>query len=83
MGLRVESVSMIDGEAGTSSRARLALGGDDVPASVFVKLPAATAATRMLGELARLGETESRFYRELAPALGAGIPRAYGSAFDS
>ena len=55
MGLRVESVSILDGEAGTSSRARLALSGDDVPASVFVKLSAATAATRMLGELADLG----------------------------
>lgn len=37
----------------------------------------------MLGELAGLGETEARFYRELAPELGTGIPRAYGSAFDS
>nr|WP_284231065.1 MULTISPECIES: phosphotransferase [unclassified Mycolicibacterium] len=82
-GLRVDSVSVIDGEAGTSSRARLALAGRDVPASVFVKLSAATAATRMLGELARLGETESRFYGELAPLLGAGIPRSHGSAFDS
>ena len=82
MSLRVEAVSLIEGEAGTSSRARLALSGDDVPASVFVKLSAATAATRMLGELARLGQTEARFYRELAPALGVGIPRAYGSAFD-
>ncbi|MGH3638120.1 MAG: phosphotransferase, partial [Mycobacterium sp.] len=73
---------VIDGEAGTSSRARLALTGEDVPASVFVKLAAATAATRMLGELAGLGETESRFYSRLAPALGDGIPRSYGSAFD-
>jgi hypothetical protein len=82
MGLLVDSVSIIDGEAGTSSRARLALSGDGVPASIFVKLSAATAATRMLGELARLGETESRFYSQLAPALGAGIPRSHGSAFD-
>jgi Ser/Thr protein kinase RdoA (MazF antagonist) len=82
MGRTVESVSIIDGEAGTSSRARLALTGDDVPESVFVKLSAATAATRMLGELARLGETEARFYRRLAPCLGDGILRSYGSAFD-
>ena len=82
MGRDVRSVSVLDGEAGTSSRARLALTGDGVPASVFVKLPAATAATRMLGELARLGETEARFYRELAPRFGDGIPRSHGSAFD-
>lgn len=83
MGRTVETVTVLDGEAGTSSRARLALTGADVPASVFVKLSAATAATRMLGELARLGETEARFYGQLAPRLGGGIPRSYGSVFDS
>jgi hypothetical protein len=76
MGRAVESVSVIDGEAGTSSRARLALTGTGVPESVFVKLSVATAATRMLGELARLGETEARFYDQLAPALGDGVPRS-------
>lgn len=90
MGRTVESVTVLDGVAGTSSRARLALTGHDVPETVFVKLPAATAATRLLGELARLGETETRFYAELAPELAAGtphsggaaIPRAHGAAFD-
>jgi hypothetical protein len=82
MDRHVESVSVLDGEAGTSSRARLALTGQDVPDSVFVKLSAATAATRMLGELAKLGETEARFYKQLAPALGGGIPRSFGSDFD-
>jgi hypothetical protein len=79
MGRTVESVTVLDGVAGTSSRARLALTGPDVPESVFVKLSAATAATRMLGELARLGETEARFYAELAPEFGTGVPRAYGT----
>ena len=51
---RVTSVSVIGGDAGTSSRARLALTGDDVPASVFVKMPAETVATRLMGELGRL-----------------------------
>lgn len=78
----VDSVTVLEGEAGTSSRARLALSGRDVPESVFVKLSAATAATRMLGELARLGETEARFYAALAPELGAGIPRSHGAVFD-
>ncbi len=81
MGADVTSVSVIDGDAGTSSRARLALTGDGVPSSVFVKMPAETAATRLMGELGRLAETETRFYRELAPAL-TGLPTAYGSAFD-
>jgi hypothetical protein len=81
IGRRVESVSIIGGDAGTSSRARLALTGDDVPASVFVKMPAETVATRLMGELGRLAHTEVQFYRELAPQL-TGLPASYGSAFD-
>lgn len=82
MGRTVDSVTILDGESGTSSRARLALGGRGVPETVFVKLSAATAATRMLGELARLGETEARFYRQLAPAMAGGIPHSFGAEFD-
>lgn len=82
IGRRVDSVSIVDGAAGTSSRARLGLTGDDVPSSVFVKMSAQSAGIRMLGELAGLGETEVRFYRELAPELGTGVPRSHGSAFD-
>ena len=75
-------MSIIGGDAGTSSRARLALTGDGVPASVFVKMPAETVATRLMGELGRLAHTEVQFYRELAPQL-TGLPTSYGSAFDS
>ncbi|MBP2453123.1 phosphotransferase [Mycolicibacterium lutetiense] len=81
-GRTIESVSVVGGDAGTSSRARLALsGGPDVPESVFVKMPAETAATRMMGELGRLGHTEVRFYQQLADGL-PGVPRSYGAAFD-
>jgi hypothetical protein len=82
MGRRVTSVSVIGGDAGTSSRARLALTGDDVPASVFVKMAAETVATRLMGELGRLAHTEVLFYRDLSPRL-TGLPAAYGSAFDA
>lgn len=81
-GHRIESVSIIGGDAGTSSRARLALTGSGVPESVFVKMPAETAATRMMGELGRLGHTEVRFYQQLADGL-PGVPRSYGAAFDA
>jgi Phosphotransferase enzyme family len=82
MGTTVRSVSILDSDAGTSSRARLALSGDDVPDTVFVKITAQTAATRLMGELGRLGDTEVRFYSELAPEL-TGVPKAFGTAFDS
>ncbi|WP_406817683.1 phosphotransferase [Mycobacterium sp. M23085] len=82
MNRTVTSVTALGGDAGTSSRARLALEGDDVPRSVFVKMPAETAATRLMGELGRLGHTEVRFYRHLSPQL-SGVPKTYGSAFDA
>lgn len=82
MGRRVRSVRVLASDAGTSSRARLVLTGDGVPESVFVKIGASTAATRLMGELGRLGHTEVRFYSQLAPEL-AGVPEAYGTAFDT
>ena len=81
MGTTVRSVRVLGSDAGTSSRARLVLTGNDVPESVFVKIAARTAATRLMGELGRLGHTEVRFYSQLAPQL-AGVPHAYGAAFD-
>ncbi|SOX54419.1 DUF1679 domain-containing protein [Mycobacterium ahvazicum] len=82
MGRNVRSIRVLNSDAGTSSRARLVLTGDDVPESVFVKITAQTAATRLMGELGRLGHTEVRFYSQLAPEL-PGVPIAYGAAFDT
>jgi Ser/Thr protein kinase RdoA (MazF antagonist) len=82
MGTIVRSVRVLGSDAGTSSRARLVLTGKDVPESVFVKIAAKTAATRLMGELGRLGHTEVRFYSQLAPQL-TGVPNAYGAAFDA
>jgi hypothetical protein len=81
MGRTVMSMSVIGGDAGTSSRARLKLTGADVPDSVFVKMPAETVGTRIMGELGRLAATETRFYRELSSQL-SGVPACHGSAFD-
>jgi Ser/Thr protein kinase RdoA (MazF antagonist) len=82
MGTTVRSIRVLGSDAGTSSRARLVLTGSGVPESVFVKLAAKTAATRLMGELGRLGHTEVRFYSQLAPQL-IGVPTAYGAAFDT
>lgn len=51
MGTTVRTVRVLSRDAGTSSRARLVLTGKDVPDSVFVKVAAQTAATRLMGEL--------------------------------
>jgi aminoglycoside phosphotransferase (APT) family kinase protein len=82
MGTTVRSVRVLGSDAGTSSRARLVLTGNGVPESVFVKIAAKTAATRLMGELGRLGHTEVCFYSQLAPQL-IGVPNAYGAAFDA
>ncbi|BBZ43775.1 phosphotransferase [Mycobacterium parmense] len=82
MGRSVRSVRVLSSDAGTSTRARLVLTGAGVPESVFVKVAATTTATRLMGELGRLGHTEVRFYNQLAP-LVSGVPEAYGAAFDS
>src|ERR1700752_1712906 len=82
MGTTVRSVRVLASDAGTSSRARLVLTGKDVPESVFVKVAAKTAATRLMGEVGRLGHTEVRFYNQLGPQL-TGVPYAYGAAFDA
>lgn len=81
LGRRVDHVRVVDGDAGTSSRARLALEGDGVPDTVFVKMPAETIATRFVTELGRLAETETRFYREVAPHL-TDVPQAHATVFD-
>lgn len=81
MGTTVRSVRVLSRDAGTSSRGRLVLTGRDVPDSVFVKVAAQAAATRLMGELGRLGHTEVRFYRELAPQV-IGVPYCHGAAFD-
>ena len=82
MGRKVRSARVLGSNAGTSSRARVVLTGQGVPDSVFIKLSAESAATRMIGELGRLGQTEVQFYSELAPEL-IGVPEAYGMAFDT
>ncbi|WP_369829665.1 phosphotransferase [Mycobacterium sp. E2479] len=82
MGTRVRSVRVLSWDAGTSSRGRLVLTGKNVPDSVFVKVAAQSAATRLIGELGRLGHTEVRFYRDLAPQV-VGVPYCHGAAFDA
>ncbi|WP_197694278.1 phosphotransferase [Mycobacterium sp. 852002-40037_SCH5390672] len=82
MGTTVRSIRVLSRDAGTSSRGRLVLTGKNVPDSVFVKIAAPTAGTRLIGELGRLGHTEVRFYRELAPQV-IGVPYCYGAAFDA
>ena len=82
MGRSVTSVRRLDSTSGTTDRARLALDGTEVPESVFLKLPAGAPVIRLFGNLARLGENEVRFYREVRPGLDVVAPTMLGSAFE-
>jgi hypothetical protein len=79
-GVRVRAVEPLDRHAGTTDRVRLQLLYDDPgagppPASVFVKTAPPDVATRLFVNAMRLGSTEVRFYREIAPALAIERPR--------
>ena len=82
LGRTVTAARPLDGTSGTTDRARLALEGDAVPASVFVKTAAVEGATRLFGGLARLGEVEVGFYRDVRPGLDLRAPRLLGASFD-
>ncbi|MBM3139321.1 MAG: hypothetical protein FJZ92_03670 [Chloroflexi bacterium] len=52
------------------------------PRSLIAKFPSPIGQNRGFGVVARLYETEIRFYRELADALPVRVPRCFFGAFD-
>lgn len=82
LGRRVTEVTLLGGTSGTTDRSVLGLSGEDVPASVFVKVAATDRGTRLFGGLARLGEVEVGFYDAIRPGLELEAPRLLGSRFD-
>ncbi len=82
LGGRVETITRVDGTEGTTDRVRLALTGEGVPDSVFVKIASHAPGNRLFGGLASLGETEVRFYRDVRPGLPISAPLSHGCRFD-
>lgn len=82
LGREVTSVRPLDGTSGTTDRSRLAVTGPGLPESVFVKTAAVDTGTRIFGGLARLGEVEVGFYREVRPGLDLEAPALIGASFD-
>lgn len=82
IGRRVTACEPAGGTSGTTDRSVLRLEGDDVPATVFVKSAATDLGTRLFGGLARLGEVEVGFYRDLRPSLDLEAPEVVASRFD-
>ncbi len=82
LGRPVEAARRLGGTSGTTDRVRLALTGEDLPPTVFVKTSAVAAGTRFFGGLARLGEVEVGFYRDLRLGLDLEAPQLLGASFD-
>ena len=82
LGREVTSVRPLDGTSGTTDRSRLAVTGPGLPDSVFVKTAAVDTGTRVFGGMARLGEVEVGFYREVRPELDLEAPELVGATFD-
>jgi len=82
IGRTVTACEPLAGTSGTTDRSVLRLTGPDVPESVFVKTAATDLGTRLFGGLARLGEVEVGFYRDLRPSLDLEAPAVVGSRFD-
>lgn len=82
LGRPVRSCEPLGGTSGTTDRNVLRVVGDGVPDTVFVKTAATDFGTRLFGGLARLGEVEVGFYRDLRPGLAVEAPAVLGSRFD-
>lgn len=83
LGRRVDEIAVCDEEQGAARRARLALTGDGVPATVFVKTTPARTIERLFNNVYGLGESEAVFYRVVAPEITECTPIAYGSRWDA
>lgn len=83
LGCEVTAVDVVDRHSGTTGRARLALEGDGVPASVFVKLPPFDAAQRAFVDTVGMGITEARFYRDLAAEIPARVPGVWFADYEN
>jgi hypothetical protein len=82
LGRHVETVTPLDGTEGTTDRRRVALTGDDVPATAFLKVASHAVGNRLFGGLAALGETEVRFYRETRAGVDVEAPYCHALGFD-
>jgi hypothetical protein len=79
----VTEAVLVDSSSGTTGRARVALhGADDVPATVFVKLPPFTESQRDLVDRTGMGVAEARFYRDVAREIPVRVPQVWFAETD-
>jgi aminoglycoside phosphotransferase (APT) family kinase protein len=78
----VTDATVVDRSSGTTGRALVRLAGDDVPPSVFVKLPPFDERQRNLVDRTGMGVAEARFYRDLAAEVPVRVPDVWFAETD-
>jgi hypothetical protein len=82
LGTPVDEVTPLEATEGTTDRVRLALEGEGLPPSVFVKMAPRAPLVRLFGNLANLGGEEVGFYRHVRPGLAIEAPVVHGLDLD-
>jgi aminoglycoside phosphotransferase (APT) family kinase protein len=78
----VQSASVVEVHSGTTGRARVAIEGDGLPATVFCKLAALHDKQREFVRRSGIGVAEARFYEDFAATVPVRVPFAYHAAHD-
>ncbi|MGV9408752.1 phosphotransferase family protein [Nocardia sp. NPDC003693] len=73
---------VVDADSGTAARVRIELDGDEVPSSLFVKLPPRDYAQHVLLNLFGLGVREVLAYRALGATPPVRVPRCHFAGVD-
>ncbi|MGX1811075.1 phosphotransferase family protein [Nocardia sp. NPDC055321] len=82
LGVRADGIRgfrVLDADSGTAARVRIGLDGDDVPASLFLKLPPRDYTQHVLLNLFGLGVREVLAYRALGETPPVRVPRCHYS----
>jgi len=83
LGRPVTRVEVTDRHSGTTGRACIALEGERVPETVFVKLPPFDTAQRRFVDDVGMGITEARFYRDLATEVPLRVPGVFFAGYEA
>lgn len=82
LGADVRSVSVLDAHSGTTGRAKVAVDGDGLPDTLFVKLQPFDDEQRAFLQMIGLGVSEATFYAAVGDDLPVRSPKVWHAAHD-
>ncbi len=84
LGLRVESVDVLDAHSGTTGRVRVGVAGDaSVPQTLFVKLQPFIPEQREFVRMVGMGVAEAQLYAAVGAELPVRVPKVFCSRYDA